>query len=187
MKFFLEKASQIIQARINFISLLENTFIPIYNDLNDNDSRLKIRYAVSFPIGSDKIRLDILTNALDKYINENLNKEISRRTSLFGPHVDDINFYQEDRKARFFSSQGQQRNIVISLKLAEINIYKKLKGFYPIFLLDEVLAELDHDKQKQLINYLKNSSFQCFLTSVNLSLINTSGAKVVSVKNGSLE
>jgi DNA replication and repair protein RecF len=184
---FIEKAAKVIIARINFVNLLENMVNPIYREINHHDARLKIRYAVSFPIDSDKIRLDILSTALKKHINEKLDKEILRRSSLFGPHVDDINFYQEERLARFFSSQGQQRNIVISLKLAEIQIYKKIRGFYPVFLLDEVLAELDYEKQKSLINYLKNASFQSFLTSVSSNQINTAGVKIVSVKNGSLE
>lgn len=185
-ELFIEKAASIIIARVNFINLLEKIVNPIYQEINHQDSSLKIRYAVSFPIDSDKIRLDILSNALNKHINEKMDKEIFRRTSLFGPHVDDINFYQEEKLARYFSSQGQQRNIVISLKLAEIQIYKKIKGFHPVFLLDEVLAELDHEKQQHLMNYLKYASFQSFLTSVSPGRIDTADVKIVSIENGSL-
>jgi DNA replication and repair protein RecF len=184
---FIEKAAQVTLSRINFISLLENTVNPIYQQINTTNARLKIRYAVSFPVDSDKIKLDILAHALGKQIKDNNNKEISRRTTLFGPHVEDINFYQEGKLARFFSSQGQQRNIVVSLKLAEIHIYQKIKGFYPVFLLDEVLAELDKPKQERLMHYLKTAAWQSFLTSVSPDHLDIAGVRVVEIKNGSLQ
>lgn len=183
---FSEKAAQVIIARINFINLLEETIIPIYKQNNPDGSRLKIRYAISFPVDSDKISQDIIYNALKKNIAKNLAQEISRKTSLFGPHVDDINIYQNDRLARFFSSQGQQRNIVISLKLAEINLYKKSKGFYPILLLDEVMAELDEEKKQHLLQNLADTGFQTFMTSVSSNPINISDAVVKIVKEGCL-
>ena len=55
--------------------------------------------------------------------------------------MDDINIYLQNQPARLFASQGQQRNIAVSLKISQVLVFKEILGFYPLLLLDEVLAD----------------------------------------------
>ena len=183
---FIENAARVILARINLINILDESSCAIYKEISQ-EGQLKTRYAITFPIDSGKINLDILKVALKKQLQEKAEEEIRRRTSLVGPHLDDMHIYHNGKMARYFASQGQQRNIAVALKLAELYTFKKISGFYPIFLLDEVLSELDAQKRQLLLDHLQKAEFQSFLTSVNLSDIKYGQAAISVVEKGSLQ
>jgi len=184
---FIENAARLILARINFINILDDTAWAVYKELNNKYNHLKIRYALSFPVNSDKINFDILKDKLKEQIKVKKEKEVVLKRSLVGPHLDDVYIYLDNKMARLFASQGQQRNIIISIKLAELYTMKKLLGFYPVFLLDEVLSELDDKKKILLIKYLIRADFQSFLTSVDLNKIGNINKKISTVNNGYLQ
>ena len=77
------------------------------------------------------------------YLNGKADTEILRGISLFGVHKDDFTMYLNGKNARFFASQGQQRSVVLSLKLAEGEMSRRITGEYPVFLFDDILSELD--------------------------------------------
>ncbi|MEA4925248.1 MAG: DNA replication and repair protein RecF [Syntrophomonadaceae bacterium] len=183
---FVENAVRVIIQRINIVNLLDETTRSIYNEINQGGNQLKTRYALSFEVDNDKINIDVLSKAMQKKIEEVFNEEIKRRKTMVGPHLDDINIYQDRQMARVFASQGQQRNIAISLKLAEMDAFRKVKGFYPVLLLDEVLSELDEGKRKMLMNLLSHAGFQTFLTSVNMDNMDKSDEARFIVKEGRL-
>lgn len=184
---FIENAARIILARVNLINTMDEYAASIYQDITNRQGNLKIRYALSFPLDSGKINHDALREALKKQIQEKKEQEIKRKSSLVGPHRDDLNIYQDGRIARYFASQGQQRNLVVALKLAELHTFRKISGFNPVFLLDEVLSELDRGKRQLLLDYLQEADFQTFLTSVYLDDINYKTAVVSKVKDGHLQ
>lgn len=105
---------------------------------------------------------------------------------MIGPHRDDINCYLNQKNARIFASQGQQRNIVVALKMAEIETFNRIRGTYPILLLDEVMAELDINRRKIMLDLLQNSPFQTFLTSVDISLFSNINGKIIGLEQGRL-
>ena len=182
---FIDCAAQVIINRINMVNLLDNIAVSIHDKLSGG-GELKLRYALSFPVESGKINLDILKEAIAirmKQINE---QEIKRQTTLIGPHRDDINFYLDNRLARQYASQGQQRNIAVTLKLAEVFAIKKVEDFYPVMLLDEVLSELDEKRQLRLMEYLNNTGFQSFLTTVRSDKLFDNGGSVYLVNQGQL-
>lgn len=185
-QLFIETAIKVIIQRINFVNILDDIARPLFAEINGTQNQIKIRYALSFSVESDKINLNILQNALAEKQARLFTDEIKRKQSLVGPHLDDINFYQDGRSARIFASQGQQRNLVICLKLAEVYAFKKIKGYYPVFLLDEVLAELDENKRSLLLDHLGRADFQSFLSSVNLESVENYNANLYYVKNGQL-
>ena len=82
--------------------------------------------------------------------------DIRQHTSLTGPHRDDIRFIINDIDIRHFGSQGQQRTAALSLKLSEIELVEELTNDTPVLLLDDVLSELDSERQKFLLNAIKN-------------------------------
>ncbi|HPF20274.1 MAG TPA: DNA replication and repair protein RecF [Syntrophomonas sp.] len=185
-QLFIESAVNVILQRINFINRLDEEASFLFKEINDAGNQLKLRYALSFPVESDKINLNILSGALLAHIKNIFPEENKRRQSLTGPHVDDINFYLDNRPARIYASQGQQRNIVICLKLAEMYTFKRIKGYFPVFLLDEVLAELDEEKRNRLLEYLQKAEFQSFLSSVNFNPPDDFKASLYTIANGEL-
>lgn len=77
-------------------------------------------------------------------------REMKNGCTLVGVHKDDVEILLDGRPARIFGSQGQQRSIAVAMKLAEGSISAKITGEYPVFLLDDVLSELD-DKRKRFV------------------------------------
>ncbi len=186
-ELFIEYSAKIITARINFVNLLDSLVIKNFRQLNEEAGVIKIKYALSFPMQDDKVNYKTLTENLIKYLEENKENEIRRKSTLAGPHLDDINIYLDNKPARLFASQGQQRNIVVSLKLSEVYAFKELSDYYPVFLLDEVLAEFDEQRRSSLLKQISNSDYQTFLTSVVNDMISSFDGKISIVKNGEIE
>ena len=183
---FVENAVMLIIQRVNFVNILEEICKSIHNQINETQTQLKMKYALSFRIESDKINMDVLQEALYKHIEENMNEEIRRKQTMVGPHLEDINVYHDNRPAKIYASQGQQRNIAISMKLAEVQAVHKIMGYYPILLLDDVLSELDETRKARLIGYLRQSEFQTFLTAVNTEGVVTHGIPQYRLEDGNL-
>ena len=97
-------------------------------------------------------------------LKENLKKELIYKTTIIGPHRDDFKILINGKDIKSFGSQGQQRIAAVCLKLCEINVLKEKRKTNPVLLLDDVLSELDKDREKLLIGILKNSKFQTFIT-----------------------
>ena len=82
--------------------------------------------------------------------------DIRQKTTLSGPHRDDLSFSVNGVDIRRFGSQGQQRTAALSLKLAEIELVKKIVKDYPVLLLDDVLSELDSGRQQHLLSGIRH-------------------------------
>ncbi|HEY9888299.1 MAG TPA: DNA replication/repair protein RecF [Candidatus Obscuribacterales bacterium] len=103
---------------------------------------------------------------LDK-IQQRAIAERLQHTSLVGPHRDDIEFTINGTPARQYGSQGQQRTLVLALKLAELELIESVVGEPPLLLLDDVLAELDLNRQNQLLDAIQDR-FQTLITTTHL-------------------
>ena len=115
-------------------------------------------------------------------------KDILYQTTSIGPHRDDLTFLINDMDVKTYGSQGQQRSVVLSMKLAELNIMKKYIGEEPILLLDDVLSELDHNRQGDLFKYTQNIQTLITCTGIEQSVWNTQKiGKLYNVKAGSIE
>lgn len=88
--------------------------------------------------------------------------------TIVGPHRDEIDLYINDNLARAYGSQGQQRTLVLALKLAELKLIEQVVGEAPLLLLDDVLAELDPNRQNQLLNAI-GSRFQTIITTTHIN------------------
>ena len=120
---------------------------------------------VDFSLQSDFIVEDIAKKFEEK-LKERQLEEIIRAQALVGPHRDDVSFFINDVEAKKYASQGQQRTVVLSLKLAELELVKDKIGDTPVLLLDDVLAELDDIRQNYLLNAIGNKT-QTIITSVD--------------------
>lgn len=93
--------------------------------------------------------------------------EQQRKTSLVGPHKDEVVFFVNGRNARLFASQGQQRTLVLVWKLAEVELMREVLGIEPVLLLDDVMSELDGAHREALTWFIEQSA-QTFITTTNL-------------------
>lgn len=123
-------------------------------------------------------------NAICEYLKNELeqrkNEEIARHQSCVGPHRDDIEFKINGIDAVKFASQGQQRTLVLALKLGELQIIKEKTGYSPILLLDDVLAELDEVRQNYLLKSI-DDDVQTIITSVDTLLFEEEFLKDVQI------
>ena len=100
-------------------------------------------------------------------------KEHERHMSLYGPQIDRIEFYLDKRNASSFASQGQQRSLVLSYKMAEVALIKEKLGQNPLLLLDDVMSELDNDRRSALFSLL-SEGIQTFITATNSEMFDES-------------
>lgn len=94
-------------------------------------------------------------------------EEVARGRSLVGPHLDQPLFYVNGRDASVFASQGQQRSVALSFKMAEMRFIQERTGHQPVLLLDDVMSELDHSRRSALMSYISEDT-QTFITTTNL-------------------
>lgn len=93
--------------------------------------------------------------------------ELRRKTTLAGPHKDEVAFFIDGKNARSFASQGQQRSIVLAWKLAEVAVVSEIAGLRPVLLLDDVMSELDAARRDAVAEFFEASA-QAFVTTTNL-------------------
>lgn len=107
-------------------------------------------------------------------------------TTLVGPHRDEIELTINQTPARQYGSQGQQRTLVLALKLAELKLIEEVVGEPPLLLLDDVLAELDLDRQNQLLSAIQDH-FQTLITTTHLGFFDAQwlrSSQILTVKAG---
>ena len=132
--------------------------------------------------------MEDIVKAFKLAIQERNHEEMRRGQTCIGPHRDDIIFYINENEAVKYASQGQQRTIVLALKLSELDIITQKTGDEPILLLDDVLAELDDLRQNYLLKSI-NSNTQTIITSVDTVLFEKEflqDVKIFKIENGNL-
>jgi len=164
--------ARIILARIGFIEKLDRICRKIHEELTGGKEEIRLEYDANIPValeeGKEKReQLHILEELLRSVFEESRETDLRLRYTSKGPQKDDITVYLDGIPARNFASQGQQRTAALSMKLSEVELVKEEKGEYPILLLDDVLSELDTDRQSFLINALEE--VQLFITATDLS------------------
>ncbi len=184
--YLIEKATQIILMRKKFIDRLNEIIPKIYEDISEL-SNFSIKYKCCIKI--DEYNEKNIVKKLKNISEEIKNTEIKYKTTLFGPHKDDIEFYLNNYNLKLYGSQGQQRMAILSLKLAEIEIFKKYKNTLPILLLDDVFSELDDKKKNNLLNYI-NENIQTIITTTDINNINNDIVKksnIIEIFNGNIK
>ena len=173
-----EYASHIYVQRKDYIKKLEVYAKAFMADISDGKEELCLEYKSDIEITEFTSR-DKIKEEYSRIFKENLMKERAAGVTLYGPHREDILISLNGKDSRVFSSQGQQRSIVLSLKMAEGEVSRELFSEYPVFLFDDVLSELDERRQNYVLDGMK--SRQIIITSCER--LRTAG-KVIEVKGG---
>ncbi len=151
-----------------------------------SSEKLEIKYDCSFL--DDEEEIEDIAQRFKQSLEERKVEEIRRGQCCAGPHRDDIIFTINGSDASKFASQGQQRTIVLALKLSELDIITSKTGDEPILLLDDVLAELDDMRQNYLLKAIR-SEIQTIITSVDTLLFDEKfleNVKIYKIENGRL-
>ena len=160
-------AAEIISRRFKFLEYLSDFASEAYENISLASEKLTIAYRPSISgIKSSDSTEEIYHKVLHNFQKTKI-MEMKKGTTLSGPHRDDIEFKLNDRNAHLYASQGQQRSIALSIKLAEIQLVYHLTDEYPLLLLDDVMSELDHGRQSALLNYIHGKT-QTFITTTDL-------------------
>lgn len=133
--------SKIIERRKLFVDQLNDMIYDIHKKLSGGREELRIIYEP-----------DVSIDDFEKDMAKSRERDIRLKQTSVGPHRDDFCFVVGDIDIRKFGSQGQQRTAALSLKLSEIELVKKISKDTPVLLLDDVLSELDSNRQNYLLN-----------------------------------
>ena len=143
--YLMEYGRCLIEEREKFIEELNDIVRDIHSHLTGSKENIQIVYEKNVSITDYEIMMKSKREMDLKY-----------QSTQVGPHRDDICFYINDIDVRKYGSQGQQRTAALSLKLAEIELVKKLIHDTPILLLDDVMSELDHNRKHYLLDSIKD-------------------------------
>ncbi len=137
--------SKVIERRKLFAEQLNEIIYEIHKKLSGDKEEIKIHYEP-----------DVEIEEFEKKLKASQDRDIKAKMTSVGPHRDDFSFTVGDVDIRKYGSQGQQRTAALSLKLSEIELVKKITKDTPILLLDDVLSELDSNRQNYLLNSIGN-------------------------------
>ena len=171
--------SRITAERRRFIKNTDEMSASLHSAISGGREKLSLIYEADAPEDEGDF-IEILREARDE--------DIKNRNTSRGPHRDDFSIMADKIDLRKFGSQGQQRTAALSLKLSEIRIIEKETGERPILLLDDVLSELDSQRQSYLINSLGEN--QLFITTADLSgkvVRELPRGKIFKIKEGDID
>ena len=166
--------TQLMQLRWEYAHELNSLAQEVYANIAWQRETMEVAY---LPLGEQD--LDSALALYPRLLAEKIPLEIERRVVLAGPHRDDLAIYLDGRNSRRFASQGQQRSIVLGLKLAQVEIMAQHRDEYPILLLDDVLSELDRFRRQYLLEFMASSPVQTLITSALGETAMAAGARYI--------
>lgn len=187
-KKFVEQASLIIFERLQLIMAFNKLVQNYQNSLSLGQEKLSVRYLSCVNLKEDTT-LNEIAEQLTAKIKQSFVSDIYKAYTSVGPQRDDLEFYLNDKNCRMYASQGQQRTVILNLKLAECDYLTNIKHIKPVLLLDDVLSELDSKRQAALLTNILDR--QVLLTCTETDFINRenlNSEKIVylSVKQGTI-
>lgn len=144
-------AATIARHRADFIEQLAPLAADIHAKLTDGAENLKISPEKKYKGSEEELKARLFSELSNTY-----DRDIRLGYTASGPHRDDIDIEIDGVDAKSFASQGQTRTAALSIKLAEVEIFKELSGEYPVLVLDDVMSELDLPRRKKLVELTKN-------------------------------
>lgn len=186
------EGSFIAAERIKYTEIFSQYCSEFYNGISNGKEKLEISYKMSF-CDNNNVSVYDYKQAFKNKLLKSQKDDIYAGYTNFGVHRDDLSIMIDNKNARSFASQGQQRSAVLSMKLAEASVLKDKNGEQPVILLDDVLSELDVSRQDYLLNklYDKQVFITCCEADVTAKLMSENKAlfNIVSgnVKNMSID
>ena len=177
-----KEAAKIILARNNFLKEITPIAQEKHAFLTDGKEILTMKTESGYSGDEQEIATFLFAD-----LKANLQKDLRLGYTSIGPHRDDIKFSLNGTDVRLYGSQGQQRTVALSIKLAETESFKARFGEYPILILDDVLSELDKKRQRKLIASLDNLQTIFTATGFDRSVFKTYPANRIVIENGTIK
>ncbi len=165
----------IMLSRAEHVERVERIASTMHETLSDGKERLTVAYQPSLT-QYDPVHL---IDQLEEALNDSVERDLRYGSTTVGPHRDDILLGLDDTDVRVYGSQGQQRTVVLSLKLAQLEILREERGEAPVLLLDDVFSELDKRRQQMLVIAVQGC--QTFLTCTHLEELTAAGVTKMQV------
>ncbi len=169
----IQEGAKVLFERLNYLSKIVNPVQQFLSNIAPQQHRVILGYKSRKPLYfTGHFELPSIKN-LEEILHQELielsSQERVRRSSLVGPHRDDFVFKVDATNADLLDvgSQGEIRSFLLALKLAELEEFKNETGVQPVLLIDDFSSELDSNRRGFLLNYLKNSGLQIFVTSTD--------------------
>lgn len=173
--------ASITLSRATFVKELGVVARELHGIMSCNREELLVSYQPSIPQVEPKLLAEAMQNALA----DNIERDLYRGNTSIGPHKDDVALFLNGTDVRVYGSQGQQRTTALSLKLSEIEIIRRVRKDTPVLLLDDVLSELDADRQAMLFQAVNGC--QTMVSCTHLEEFTKAGVdrmQVYEVNNG---
>lgn len=177
---------RVIRRRSRAIERLAPIAAAWHASISGSTEVLQVKYAPNVPL--EQNHPEGVQQAFFEKLEQRAVAEQHQGTTLVGPHRDEVELTINETPARSYGSQGQQRTLVLALKLAELKLIEEVVGEPPLLLLDDVLAELDPNRQNQLLEAIQDR-FQTLITTTHLGSFDSQWLKasqVLSVNAGKL-
>ncbi|WYM02331.1 MAG: DNA replication/repair protein RecF [Gloeotrichia echinulata CP02] len=178
--------TRVIRRRDRAILRLAPIATTWHSSISGSTEKLEVKYAPSVPL--EQNQPEQVQQAFLAKIQQRAIAELRQGTTLVGPHRDEVELTINQTPARQYGSQGQQRTLVLALKLAELQLIEEVVGEPPLLLLDDVLAELDPSRQNQLLDAIQDR-FQTLITTTHLSAFDSqwlNSSQILFVKAGEI-
>lgn len=172
-----EAGERIIAERSLYLKTVKKSVCDIYGGLSSGREEISFEYVKKYADGKNTPLKDIF--------RANRKEDILNKTTSAGPHRDDIEIYINGISARLYGSQGQQRSCALALKLGEASVIREQTGEQPVALLDDVMSELDMNRQDYILNHIKD--WQVFITCCEpSSVLRMCSGKTLNIEKGRL-
>lgn len=184
--FYLEAASKLTQMRVKTIENMKPFFQESFQQIVQQGHEVDISVEAVQSLLTPDLDINLFSLKMKKRIEELQRAELAYGSSLVGPHKHDIHILHDRKDSRFYSSQGQQRALILAFKIAQIMYHYQVHQRYPILLLDDVFSELDEVKRKAFIRFLSERKLQVFITATErekFDQLNEMNLKYMEVKN----
>lgn len=178
--YMAEYAAQVYVMRREYVEKLKVYAEKTMKEISDGKEKLDIFYKSD--LKKDVYDIKEVIEEYKRILTSEIEREKIVGSSLYGVHRDDLEININGNSARLYASQGQQRSIVLSLKLSEGEVNKDICGEYPIFLFDDVLSELDEKRKKYVLDGIGEK--QIIITSCEEDKNLSSDVKKIIVNSG---
>lgn len=169
-----EYGEKVYLYRKEFVDKIINKINDIHKKITDEKEELKIEYISNCSKKSEYLKL----------LNERRKLDIIKGFTTKGVHRDDFVIYINDREVGVYGSQGQNRTVILSLKLSELNVVYDEIGEYPILLLDDFMSELDEKRRKNFLENIENT--QVIITGTDKVELSTIDCSLYNVQKGEI-
>lgn len=185
---FFRLSTQLTEARLRALREVEPELNRAMSRISSNEQTSRVDYVISSESAIHFSHEDI-HKIMVRRASELHSAELSSGTSLVGPQKHDVKFLYDENDSRFFCSQGQQRALILSFKMAQIVYHRRVHGAHPILMLDDVLSELDEEKRESLIRFLQEIRTQIFMTTTDLKItgdLASHDCRVIEIVDGQI-